>query len=77
MIQVKLFVGMEGHTTELEQEVNEWIRNSNAKVVNISGNMSPQSVLPGGEKGTTVSGGGLSRRFAPSDVLLIVTYEAD
>lgn len=77
MQQIKLFVGREDHTSELEDEVNAWIAESGAKVISIAGNISPQSVLPGskdaGSAGLTNTG--LTRRFAPSDILMIVTYE--
>ena len=79
MQQVKVFVGLEGQTVELENEVNGWIRDNGAKVISITGNISPQAILP--EKAPTSAGiggtGGLSRRFAPSDVMVLVVYEAD
>jgi hypothetical protein len=78
MQQVKVFIGLEGQTVDLENEVNTWIRESGAKIVSITGNISPQAILP--EKATTAAGlggtGGLSRRFAPSDVMILVVYEA-
>ena len=78
MQQIKLFVGREDHTADLETEVNNWIAESGATVLSISGNIAPQSVLPtkGGSGGTNLSATGThTRRFAPSDILVIVTYE--
>lgn len=77
MQQIKLFNGTEDHTSELEDEVNTWIAESGVKVVSIVGNIAPQSVLPGGKEATSSGLGspGLNRRFAPSDILIVVTYE--
>lgn len=78
MQQIKLFVGREDHTRDLEAEVNHWIVESGATILSISGNIAPQSVLPtkGGGGGANLSATGThTRRFAPSDILVIVTYE--
>ena len=76
MKQIKLFVGREDHTADLEGEVNAWIAESGAAVLSITGNISPQSVLPSKEAASNLSSSGThTRRFAPSDILLIVTYE--
>ncbi len=70
MRQVKLFKGIESDVTVLEGEVNAWIRQSGVRVLNITGNIAPQSEKPG------ATGGGLGKSaFAPSDVILIVLYE--
>ena len=76
MQQIKLFVGREDHTGELEAEVNTWIAESGATVLSIAGNIAPQSVLPSKEGGSNLSTTGThTRRFAPSDILVLVTYE--
>lgn len=76
MLQIKLFVGREDHTADLEAEVNTWIAESGAKVVSITGNIAPQSVLPSKESSSNLAGGGThGRRFAPSDILVLVQYE--
>lgn len=77
MQQIKLFVGREDHTQDLEAEVNQWIAEAGVEVLSIAGNIAPQSVLSSGTSGVTnlASTGTHSRRFAPSDILLIVTYE--
>ena len=66
MQQVKLFKGVETELSGLEQEVNDWIRESGARVTNITGNIAPQS--------GSLDGPG-QRRYPPSDLLLIVVYE--
>lgn len=76
MLQVKLFVGREDHTADLETEVNTWIAESGAKVVSIAGNIAPQSVLPSKETSSNLAAGGThGRRFAPSDIMVLVQYE--
>jgi hypothetical protein len=71
MQQVKLLKSLESDLSGLESEVNAWIRQSRAKVLSITGNIAPQS-----EKSGPVSGGLGRSPFAPSDVILIVLYEA-
>lgn len=76
MQQIKLFVGREDHTGDLEAEVNTWIAEAGATVLSIAGNIAPQSVLPSKEGGSNLSTTGThTRRFAPSDILVLVTYE--
>lgn len=70
MQKVKLFKGIETQVNEIEQEINEWIAASGAKIISITGNISPQS--------TPISSAGDDTgafRFPPSDILLIVLYE--
>lgn len=76
MQQIKLFVGREDHTGELETEVNSWIVESGVSILSITGNIAPQSVMPSKDAGSNLSASGThTRRFAPSDILVIVTYE--
>ena len=76
MHQVKLFVGIEQELATVEAQVNDWIRESNAKVINIIANVAPQTPNPAAESRGALSEGG-SRRFSPSDIFLCVVYEAD
>ena len=70
MQQIKIFKGIESELTVLEREVNEWLVASGARVVQIFGNLAPQSIPP------TAKGSGLSTsEFAPSDALIVVLYE--
>lgn len=71
MLQIKTFIGREDHTNELDEAVNTWIAESGAKVVSITGNIAPQSILPGKDSSSNTPG----RRFAPSDLFVLVTYE--
>lgn len=78
MQQIKTFIGREDHTSELDSEVNNWIASSGVNVISIMGNIAPQSILPGkdaGGSGALGGGGTPSRRFAPSDLFILVTYE--
>ena len=71
MQQIKIFVGREDHTEELEAEVNTWIAQSGVNVLSIAGNIAPQSIMPMKEPAAGTPG----RRFAPSDLFVLVTYE--
>ena len=70
MQKVKLFKGLESDIEGLEKEINDWLSESNSKVLNMFGNISPQTIRP--EAGT---GGGLGRSYAPSDILIVALYE--
>jgi len=77
MQQIKVFIGLEGQTDDLESEVNQWIRSSGAKILSITGNIAPQAIFPDKTNaGNGLVNTGLSRRFAPSDVMILVVYEA-
>ena len=67
MQQVKLFKSVEAEISNLEKEVNDWIRESGVRVLGIEGNIAPQTLAASG----TSSAG----RFSPSDIFLIVLYE--
>lgn len=74
MRQIKLFEGTEDHLSQLEADVNAWLKDCPGEVVSITGNIAPQSVLP--SKEAAASGmSGTNRRFAPSDVLVLIQYE--
>jgi len=70
MQQVKFFKGIESNVDTIEKEINDWLRQSGAKVISITGNIAPQSTKPGGGSGLGNS------HFASSDVLVIVLYES-
>jgi hypothetical protein len=70
MQQVKIFKGLEGDAAALEKQVNSWLAESGARVLQITGNIAPQS------RPTDLKTGSLSiSPFAPSDILLVVLYE--
>lgn len=70
MHQIKIFKGLEDDSSSIEHEVNEWLKAENIKVVQIFGNVAPQTLAAETVKNT------LSRtNHPPSDVLLVVLYE--
>ena len=76
MHQIRIFSGLEGDSQKLAKDVNDWLRESKAKVVNIFGNIAPQSALEVHEHGRIAGAdAGPSRRFASSDIMLVVVYD--
>ena len=69
MQQIKIFKSIETEVSSLESEINSWLQESGAKVINIFGNIAPQTV------NSDSSGTGGSRVFSPSDVFTVVVYE--
>ena len=70
MQQIKFFKATEADLEPLEAEINAWMKDSGAKVVNVFGNIAPQTVVPDEH-----SHGLTKSAFAPSDVLIAVVYE--
>lgn len=70
MNQIKIFKGLENDLTSLEQDVNAWLAESDVRVLQIFGNIAPQSVQPKAQ-----SGGLSTTDFAPSDVMMVVLYD--
>ena len=70
MHQVKLFKGLESGCRDLEKEINDWLASENVRVINMFGNISPQSQGKGEALGST----GAS---VPSDIFITVLYEKD
>lgn len=68
MHQIKIFKGVESEITGLESEINHWLFDSKVRVVNVFGNIAPQTVA---HQTTGLNEGG----FSPSDVMLVVLYE--
>lgn len=70
MNQIKIFKGLENDLSTLEQDVNSWLAESDVRILNVFGNIAPQSMQP------QAHGGGLSTTdFVPSDVMLVVVYD--
>ncbi len=70
MQQIKIFKSIESDVSDLEQDINAWLKESSARVVNVFGNIAPQTISdPERAKG--------SRGFSPSDILIVVLYETD
>ena len=68
MQQIKIFKSIESDVSILESEINSWLKESGVKVVNVFGNIAPQTV----NNNTSVK---VSGAFSPSDVLMVVVYE--
>jgi hypothetical protein len=64
MQQIKMFKGVDTELGDLEKSINEWLAQSNAKIVSMSGNIAPQA----GKHGA-------SNSFSTADVLVIIVAE--
>ena len=67
MHQIKLFTGLESSPDELEGRINSWLSESNARVIQMFGNIAPQTV-----KDPTA---GLGGAYGASDLFIAVIYE--
>jgi hypothetical protein len=68
--QLKIFKGIENGLSDLEREINTWIVESQAEVLQIVGNIAPQTASP------KPSATGLTQGdFPPSDVIVFVLYK--
>ena len=76
MNQVKLFTGLEGSTAELTEEINSWIRETGAKILQISGNIAPQSIASLDQPAGLPAEGGSTLR-PPSDLFIVVLYATE
>lgn len=72
MQQIKLFIDIESQVESLEAMVNDWLKKSGAKVVNIFGNIAAQTVTPEAKSASLGT-----RKFSSSDLFIVVVYEAD
>jgi hypothetical protein len=67
--QIKIFKGLESNLPLLEKEVNTWLAESGARVVQMFGNLAAQS----GQRNETNSLAAYP--YVASDVLLVILYE--
>lgn len=68
--QIKIFKGLEDDTTTIEHDVNQWLAENKVKVIQIIGNVAPQTLAAEAVKNT------LTRtNHPPSDVMLVLLYE--
>lgn len=68
--QIKIFKGLEDDTSTIEHDVNQWLRDNKVRVIQVFGNVAPQTLAPETVKNT------LTRtNHPPSDVFLVVLYE--
>lgn len=66
MQQIRFFKSVVAELEVLQQEINSWIQSEGIKVIAVTGNIAPQTHL-----------NTASDTFSTSDVLVIVTYEAN
>jgi hypothetical protein len=66
---VRLFTGLENDCEGLTEEINHWIRESGIKILQVHGNIAPQSTNPAHNVE------GLASGRPPSDLFVIVLYE--
>ncbi len=64
MQKVKIFKSIESELINMENEINQWIAETGARVISITGNIAPQSARE--------SHGGA---FSDSDVLIVILYD--
>ncbi|MBI2948785.1 MAG: hypothetical protein HYY23_14190 [Verrucomicrobia bacterium] len=70
MHQIKIFKTLETDVGLLEKQVNAWLAESKVRVINMFGNIAPQSPPPE-ESAPAIS----KSPHPPSDVFLVVLYE--
>ena len=66
MQQIKIFKNIESELPTMQDEMNQWLSESGAKVVQMSANVAPQS--------TSDANLG-SSSFSSSDVMVVIVYE--
>ena len=71
MQQIKLFKGIESELPRLEQQINTWLKDSGARVVQMFGNLAPQSLISDSPAGPSLS------PYAASDMVVGILYEKD
>ncbi len=76
MHQIKIFSREEHERDQLENEINDWLRSTGVKVVSVTGNIAPQTVVdPERTRPIPGENAGMRRPFASSDVLIVIVYE--
>lgn len=70
MRQVKFFKHVEAEISDLQGQVNSWmkeVQESGATIISVTGNIAPQ----------TVGNSSSANRFSPSDLFIIIEYETN
>ena len=70
MQQIKMFRGIESDLPRLEGQMNQWLAETGARVVQMSANLAPQSPALGSRPASPSL-----MTHAPSEVLVVVLYE--
>jgi hypothetical protein len=68
--QIKIFKGIEHELKALEDEVNAWLVESQAEVLQIVGNIAPQTA-----SSKRAAAGLTQGEFPPSDVIVMILYK--
>ena len=76
MHQIKIFKGLENDVASIEKDVNTWLKSSGAKVINIFGNIAPQTPRSDPDHALLGAERHAGKSFHASDVLIVVVYEA-
>lgn len=69
--QIKIFKGSETDLPHLEESVNRWIAENQVEVVQVFGNIAPQTVFPDANRAVLHK-----TAYTPADILIVVVYEA-
>jgi len=75
MHQVKFFCQERRNLSDLEAEVNRWLRESGAKVVNVIANIAAREVLASAEWTRHAGSGPRITEYTPSDVFVTIVYQ--
>lgn len=67
--QIRLFKGVETEIRDMEKEINSWLKESKARIVQMSANIAPQTNEP------APTGVAKSRQYAPSDLFVALVYD--
>lgn len=67
MQRIKIFKSVESELSTFEQDINDWLEESGAKLISVTGNIAPQT-----PENSDLGGAGT---FSASDILIIVVYE--
>lgn len=73
MQKVKMFKSIETELGEMEAQINLWLATTQAKIISITGNISPQTIRHLGPGGPSLEGA--FGAFGASDVFVIILYE--
>ena len=71
MAQIKFFKGFESDLPALEKKINTWLMEPGLRVINVFGNLAPQSPPLEPKSGGLVTQSG----YADSDVFIAILYE--
>ncbi len=71
MPQMKFFKGLESDLPGLEKKINTWMMEPGIRVINVFGNIAPQTGTQAKPPGSLVTQSG----YGDSDVLIAVLYE--